>query len=195
MVGSLSKKVSFEPPRINLPSMHLKGEWWKNLGGKGSGSPSFSKRRVVEQPPPNQSPTRDKNYSDTLCSDSPLSSESLYFPPDKCCTCLIIVPKLHPTRLKSILLNEEEGKTRREGSSSREEEEMILKERRDFERQRERERKRNKRLEKRFLTKGEKCIEAKVFTLRGGRKGTRKPLLLSMRKKKKKRKRRNVDSR
>ena len=76
------------------------------------------------------------------------------------CTCLIIVPKLHPTRLKSILLNEEEGKTRREGSSSREEEEMILKERRDFERQRERERKRNKRLEKRFLTKGEKCIES-----------------------------------
>lgn len=95
---------------------------------------------MVEQPPPNQSPTRDKNYSDTLCSDSPLSSESLYFPPDKCCTCLIIVPKLHPTRLKSILLNEEEGKTRREGSSSREEEEMILKERRDFERERENER-------------------------------------------------------
>lgn len=115
---------------------------------------------MVEQPLPNQSPTRDKNYSDTLRSDSPLSSESLYFPPDKCCTCLIIVPKLHPTRLKSILLNEEEGKTRREGSSSREEEEMILKERRDFERQRERERKRNKRLEKRFLTKGEKCIES-----------------------------------
>lgn len=49
-------------------------------------------------------------------------------------------PEITPNQIKSILLNEEEGKTRREGSSSRGEEEMILKERRDFERERENER-------------------------------------------------------